>query len=148
MRYFVIEMINIFRILSIVLFLFPVFTIAQYETIPKDNHREIFTAVESGIDDGIVEKFSGYFGKQVYVSITGEESGYYSTNQAYYILKNFMNARKPLGFTFTTYGMTDKIPFATGRAAFRYKGNREYIQVYVSLCQVENHWVIDKVNFY
>mgnify|MGYP001233658164 FL=1 len=148
MRYFVIEMINIFRILSIVLFLFPVFTVAQYKTTPKDNHREIFTAVESGIDDGIVENFSDYFGKEVYVSITGEESEYYSTNQAYYILKNFMNARKPLGFTFTTYGMTDKIPFATGRAAFRYKGNREYIQVYVSLCQVENNWVIDKINFY
>jgi hypothetical protein len=148
MRYFIIEMINRFTILSIALFLFPVFTIAQDETIAKDNHREIFAAVESGIDDGIVEKFSGYFGKQVYVSITGEESGYYSTNQAYYILKNFMNARKPLGFTFTTYGMTDKIPFATGRAAFRSKGNREYIQIYVSLCQVDNNWVIDKVNFY
>lgn len=148
MRYFVIEMINILRILSIVLFLFPVFTFAQHETISKDNHREIFTAVESGIDDGIVEKFSSYFGKQIYVSITGGESGYYSTNQAYYILKNFMNSRKPLGFTFTTYGMTDKIPFATGRAAFRYKGNREYVQVYVSLSQVENNWVIDKVNFY
>jgi hypothetical protein len=142
------EMINIFRILSAALFLFPSFSIAQSQTIPKDNHREIFTAVESGIDDGIVENFSGYFGKQVYVSVTGEESGYYSTNQAYYILKNFMNARKPLGFTFTTFGMTDKIPFATGRAAFRFKGNREYFQVYVSLCRVENNWVIDKVNFY
>jgi hypothetical protein len=148
MSYFVMEMINKLRILPIILLIFPVFIFAQDQYIQKDNHREIFTSVELGIDQGVVEKFSGYFGKQVYLNIRGGESGYYSANQVFYILKNFINARKPLGFTFTTFGMTDNVPFATGRAAFRLKGNREYIQVYVSLIQVDNNWVIDKINFY
>lgn len=110
--------------------------------------REIFNAIESGVDAGDIDKFAGYFAQQVYVSIRGGESGYFSSSQAYYIIKNFLTARKPLGFSFTTYGFADEIPFATGRALFRIKGNRETVQVYAALSKSNSKWVIDKINFY
>lgn len=118
------------------------------QEVEQDYNREIFKAVESGIDAGDIDRFAGYFAQQVYVSIRGGESGYFSNNQTYYIIKNFLTARKPLGFSFTTYGSADEIPFATGRALFRMKGNRESVQVYVALSKSNSKWVIDKINFY
>ncbi|MBU2636470.1 MAG: DUF4783 domain-containing protein [Bacteroidetes bacterium] len=108
----------------------------------------IFTAVEKGIDEGDVDVFSNYFGNRVYVNLPSGESGYFSANQAYYILKNYIGVRKPLGFSFTTLGEADQIPYATGRAAFRFKGNREFTQVYVALAKSDGKWVIDKINLY
>ncbi|MDI6803534.1 MAG: DUF4783 domain-containing protein [Bacteroidota bacterium] len=114
----------------------------------QEKNREIFKAIESGVDAGEIDRFAGYFAQQVYVSIRGGESGYFSSNQTYYIIKNFLTARKPLGFSFTTYGFADEIPFATGRALFRIKGNRESVQVYAALSKSNGKWVIDKINFY
>lgn len=118
------------------------------QEVGQELNREIFYAIESGVDAGDIDKFAGYFAQQVYVSIRGSESGYFSSSQAYYIIKNFLTARKPLGFSFTTYGFADGIPFATGRALFRIKGNRESVQVYVALSKSNSRWVIDKINFY
>lgn len=118
------------------------------QEVGQELDRKIFKAIESGVDAGDIDRFSGYFAQQVYVSIRGGESGYFSANQTYYIIKNFLTARKPLGFTFTTYGFADEIPFATGRALFRIKGNHESVQVYAALSKSNGKWVIDKINFY
>ncbi|MDP2209870.1 MAG: DUF4783 domain-containing protein [Bacteroidota bacterium] len=118
------------------------------QEVGQELNREIFNAIESGVDAGDIDRFAGYFAKQVYVSIRGGESSYFSSSQAYYIIKNFLTARKPLGFSFTTYGFADEIPFATGRALFRIKGNRESVQVYAALSKSNGKWVIDKINFY
>ncbi len=118
------------------------------QEVGQELNREIFNAIESGVDAGDIDRFADYFAKQVYVSIRGGESGYFSSSQAYYVIKNFLTARKPLGFSFTTYGFADEIPFATGRALFRIKGNRESVQVYAALSKSNGKWVIDKINFY
>lgn len=116
----------------------------QVETTSKT----IFAAVEKGIDEGDVDAFSSYFGNRVYMNLPSGESGYFSANQAYYILKNYIGNRKPLGFSFTTLGEADQIPYATGRAAFRFKGNKEFTQVYVALVKANGKWIIDKINLY
>ncbi len=118
------------------------------QEVGQELNREVFNAIESGVDAGDIDRFAGYFAKQVYVSTRGGESGYFSSSQAYYIIKNFLTARKPLGFSFTTYGFADEIPFATGSALFRFKGNRESVQVYAALSKSNGKWVIDKINFY
>ncbi len=137
------------HIINISLILLTLFVLElKSQEDEKEYYREIFKAIEAGIDAGNVDTFAGYFAQQVYVSIRGGESGYFSSNQAYYIIKNFLTARKPLGFSFSTYGVADGIPFATGRALFRIKGNRENVQVYAALSKLNGKWVIDKINFY
>lgn len=108
----------------------------------------IFSAIENGINVGKVDMFSNYFGARVNINLPTGEIGYFSANQTYYILKNYLDVRKALGFSFTTLGETEKIPFATGRAVFRYKGNREYIQVYVALIKFNGNWFIGTINLY
>lgn len=138
---------NGIKILTITLLISCVGAFSQV-TDSEQPPKIIFTAVEKGIDEGDVDVFSNYFGNRVYVNLPSGESGYFSANQAYYILKNYIGVRKPLGFSFTTLGEADQIPYATGRAAFRFKGNREFTQVYVALAKSDGKWVIDKINLY
>jgi len=108
----------------------------------------VFQTVQQGIADGDLEKLMRHFGKHIYLNIRNIESGYYSANQAQFVVQNFFSVHKPISFTFTTYGESGGAPYATGRGSFNVKGNREYIQVYVSLAKQRDRWVISQFNVY
>jgi hypothetical protein len=61
--------------------------------LDKSNHRNpakiIFDQVEAGISEGDVSLISKYFGSQTYLSLSNSKSGYYSSNQAFYVLEDF-----------------------------------------------------------
>jgi len=62
----------------------------------------IFDRIEKGILGGAVETFAQYLAPQVSISINGDRACWYSTNQAYSILKNYFGLRRTLSFAFTT----------------------------------------------
>ena len=109
---------------------------------------DVFLSVQRGIAEGNYEEITRHFGKHIYLSIRSIESGYYSANQAQFVLLNFFNTNKPLSFMFTTYGGSGSTPYATGRGSINVKGNREFIQVYVSLTKQKDRWVISQFNIY
>ena len=51
----------------------------------------IFNDIESGIVSNDVKKFSQYFSSQPYISLVNGVNGYYSSNQAFYIMEDFFN---------------------------------------------------------
>jgi hypothetical protein len=110
--------------------------------------RPVLADVQSGIAAGNVSVFSTHFSNQVHITLRGGQSGLYSANQAYYLLQNFFRERKPVSFTFTTFGDSPSAPYATGSAAFNIRGNREYAQVYVALGPSGERWVITHINIY
>lgn len=110
--------------------------------------EEVFQAVQRGIAEGDFEELARYFSKHIYLNIQSIESGYYSANQAQFVVQNFFNTNKILSFSFTTYGESGGAPYATGRGSINVKGNREYIQVYVSLMKQKDRWVISQFNIY
>lgn len=114
----------------------------------QTDYLEIFRSIEDGINNSRVDYFSGYFGKQIYISLSGNEDGIFSATQAYYVLQNYLNKSKILSFRFNSYGTAEKKPFAVGNATFRTKGSKVSVQVYVSLNLIDDKWVIDKLNFY
>lgn len=139
----------------------PAIPFASYETLAPQtaqpdqgrgaegkDYRRIFSDIEHGIASGSIEAFSRFMGAQVRLNLRGGESGYYSSSQAYYILENYFKTRKLVNFEFATVGESDSNPYATGSAGFNYKGNREYVQVYVSLSYAANQWVITQINIY
>jgi hypothetical protein len=87
-------------------------------------------------------------GSQVYINLRGGESGYYSANQAYYVLDSYLKSRKLVNINFSTIGESNTRPYATGSAALVVRGNREIAQVYVSLSQVGEKWIITQINIY
>ena len=95
--------------------------------------REVFNDVQAGIARGNVALFSPRLHSQVRVTLHGGETGLYSANQAYYLLRNFLRDRAPVNFTFTTFGESDSTPYGTGNAAYSFEGVRQDAQVYVAL---------------
>ena len=114
----------------------------------KAEIRAVFSDVQQGITSANVSLFSTHFHSQVRVTLRGGESGLYSANQAYYLLEYFLRARRPLTFTFTTYGESGTTPYATGSAGYTYRGTRQHVQVYVALASMSEHWVITHINIY
>ena len=114
----------------------------------REDYRKLFTYIQSTLSSGNISGLAQHLAPQVQVNFRGAESGYYSANQAYYLLENYFRSRKVLGFEFSTIGESDSNPYATGGASFNFKGNREYAQVYVSLSRTGRQWLITQINIY
>jgi hypothetical protein len=114
----------------------------------KTAQNRILDEIQAGISKGDAGLFAKYLGPQVYISLKGAEGGYYSANQAIYVLQNFFSLHQPVSFSFTTKGETEETPFATGRGYFSVRGLGESAQVYVSLTRHEGQWVVAEFNVY
>lgn len=110
--------------------------------------RRIFDNVQEGVSTGNIGIFSKHMAGEVYLNLRGGERGYYSANQAYYLLEDYFKTRRLVSFDFTTVGETVTNPYATGRASFNFKGSREFAQVYVSLSLSGERWVITQIKIY
>jgi Domain of unknown function (DUF4783) len=111
-------------------------------------HRRIFESIQGGLRAGNVGVLSQHFGSQVLCNLRDGESGYYSASQAFYLLQNYFSTRRLVAFDFSTIGESESNPYATGSVSFNVKGRREVAQVYVSLSQAGDRWVISQINIY
>ena len=102
----------------------------------------IFKEIETGIKEAKVNRISKYFGQQAYFSFSNGINGYYSSNQAFYVLQDYFNLYKVTSFKFD-YIKTDKISgHATGNYNYDNKGQRSTAQVYISIKKIGNNWII------
>ena len=108
----------------------------------------LFSDIHTGIVSVDVKKFSTHLAKQVYLNLRGVESGYFSQNQAFYILDSYLSARHVVQFTFSTINGAGPTPYATGGGIFMRHGRREIFQVYTSLSKQDDQWVITQLNVY
>ena len=102
----------------------------------------IFREIESGIKTAEVKNISKYFGTQTYFSFSNGINGYYSTNQAYYVLEDFFNLYKVTSFRFDHIKTDKNISYATGKYNFDNKGQRSTAQVYISIKKIGTSWQI------
>lgn len=113
------------------------------ESIRNNTQDElIFNEIESGIKESDVKKISKYFGQQTYFSFSNGINGYYSNNQAFYVLEDFFNLYKVISFKFD-YIKTDKNNgHATGNYNYDNKGQRSTSKVYISLKKIGSDWIL------
>ncbi len=118
---------------------------------PKVQDPEVertFRAVQEAIATGSIALLRGYFGEQVSLNLQRIESGVYSGNQATSILGTYFEPRQPVSFAFSRMSDSVPNPYATGRLTFLHRGNRESVQVYVSLSRRGSTWVVSELNVY
>ncbi len=108
----------------------------------------VFRDVEKGIIEGDAGLISKYFARQLSMSIPGNDPGYYSSNQAQFILQNFLNLHHTIRFHLTTTSSDDEYPFATGGGSFHDRGSVVRMQVYLSLMRQGDRWIITQFNIY
>lgn len=111
-------------------------------SVESNQQESIFKEIEAGIKEGDVERISRYFGSQTYFSFSNGINGYYSSNQAFYVLEDFFNIYKVTSFKFD-YVKSDKFnSHATGKYNYDNKGQRSTAQVYISLKKIGTNWII------
>lgn len=110
----------------------------------RDNQQEelIFKDIEAGIKDANVERISKYFGQQTYFSFSNGINGYYSSNQAFYVVEDFFNLYKVTSFKFDYVKVDKNNSHATGKYNYDNKGQRSTAQVYISIKKIGNNWII------
>jgi len=102
----------------------------------------IFSEIESGIKEANVNLISKYFGQQTYFSFSNGINGYYSNNQAFYVLEDFFKLYKVTSFRFEHIKKNKNLSYATGKYNFDNRGQRSTAQVYISLKKIGHNWNI------
>ena len=110
----------------------------------KHTHRQelIFNEIESGIKEAKVDRISKYLGPQTYFSFSNGINGYYSNNQAFYVLEDFFNVYKVTAFKFDYVKTERNNGHATGKYNYDNRGQRSTAQVYISLKKIGTNWII------
>lgn len=107
---------------------------------------EMIKQIENGFAKSDVSFISPHLGSQVYLSFLNDVSGYYSSNQAYYILEKFLKEYSVISFSFDKIKTDTTTPFATGRYYYEHRGNRAEAKVYLSLKYSNNSWEITQIS--
>jgi hypothetical protein len=106
----------------------------------------IFNDIESGILTNEVKKISKYFSPQPYISLINGVNGYYSSNQAYYILEDFFTTYKVVSFKIGETKNEESVSYGKGDYYFEKKGKREVAHLYVTLSKSGSKWHITQIS--
>ena len=123
-------------------------TVSSGQSSVSSEPGAILDRIEEGIVAGNVKYFSSYLGSQIAITMGSDQTGSYSANQGFSILKNFFELRKTLSFAFTTQQESAQRAFATGGGRFLRRGMKENLQVYVVLDRIEGKWIITQISLY
>jgi len=134
--------------------------IALQFTLPQDNNFQqnlstnskikiqnlIFSDIETGILSNDVQKIAKHFSAQPYISLLNGVNGYYSSNQAYYIIEDFFNSFKVVSFEMSETKIEDAVSFGKGDYYFEKKGKRELAHLYITLSKSGSRWYISQIS--
>ncbi|HMU44133.1 MAG TPA: DUF4783 domain-containing protein [Ignavibacteriaceae bacterium] len=107
--------------------------------------KRIFSEIENDFAEGSVSKISNLFNAQTYFSLSNGVSGYYSSNQAFYILQEFFKIHQVISFRFSNIYSDTNYPYATGNYFYEHKGKRESAKVFVALKRIGNNLKITQI---
>jgi hypothetical protein len=117
-------------------------------SVPPTELQTIFADVQRGLSSGDIGLIARHFASRVSVSLRGDESGTFSSNQTYYVLGDYLKSRQFAPFEFSSVGDSDANPFATGEAIFTLNGSKEHVQVYVALSHADEKYLITRLTIY
>jgi hypothetical protein len=106
----------------------------------------VLNEIEEGIKEGNISKLTGYFVSQPYISLLSGVNGYYSSNQAYYILEEFFQNYKVVSFKFENKKFEENVVYGTGEYYYERKGKRESAYLYVTINKIGNRWNISQIS--
>ena len=121
----------------------------KYKTEAKrvkfTNCRKTFVNIGNGFNYTNVYEITPYFGTEVYLSILTDEKGYYSPDQAKFILDNFFNNNTVNSFKWRNSNRSENYAFATGKYKYNKNGFIDTHDISVSLKYVNDVWIIDQI---
>ena len=121
--------------------------LAKYleEEFQQEDVLNILSKFENGMSTGAVKEFSAYFNFETYISLESGVSSYFSRDQSYYIIKEFLSNYKPIRFKFIRVDESAEMPFAVGQFSYSLNGLKGTSQVFVSLKSDGSQWKISQI---
>lgn len=119
-----------------------------FSGIPQSREREIefiLQKIEQGIANGDVQEFSAYFNSRIYISLEENSTGYFSSNQAFYVLTDFFDNNIPSKFKYKHRVLTGDNPYAYGELEFVSTNKRGTFKVFISLEYIFTDWKITQI---
>ncbi len=144
-----------FVILLLASFILSGFIFAQIDDQPSVNFsiqnqtehvQNLFSSIEYDLNTADVAALSKYFSSQTYLSLENGVNGYYSSNQAYYVLESFFKDYHVVSFKLNNIKTDPDNPYATGVYDYDLNGKRDSVQVYLSLKKIGDSWKITQIS--
>ena len=115
-------------------------------TVNNENEiSKVFQLFENGIKIGAVKEFSDLLYYETYISLENGVSSYFSSNQSFYILEEYLATYKPVSFKLIKVSLSEDKPYAIGRFIYSKNGIKGESQVFVSLKLYNSHWKIFQI---
>jgi hypothetical protein len=112
----------------------------------SDSSSFIIKEIEESIKNEDVIKLAKYINSKTYFSLMGNINGYYTTNQAFYLLQDFFKLNRIQMFKFNYLNLEANNPYATGTLIYENKGRRNKAHVYVSIKRIGENWIISQLS--
>ena len=111
-------------------------------------HEQVINVVKK-IQDAIINKdistLVNHLSSQTYFNLPNGISGYYSSNQAYFVLEDFLKTYRVTSFSFDEINSKNNTPFATGTYNYDFNGNRNSTRIYMQLRNTGKNWRITQI---
>lgn len=107
--------------------------------------KKVFIDIGDGFSYNNLYSITPYFENEIYLNITGEDKGYYSSDQAKYILDSFLNNFICTNFKWRNSSRSDIYAFATGKFKYTKNGYSNAFDISISLNYNNESWLIDQI---
>jgi hypothetical protein len=111
----------------------------------EESYRSTLDGIGNGLSSGKIASFFNMFGAQIYLNLPNGVSAYYSSNQAYYVIQDFLKTHQALSLNLNDIHKDDDNVYAMGTYYTLVRGRRESSQIYISLKLCGNKWQITQI---
>lgn len=143
---------RIFIFLTLIIFLSNI-VFAQNEgkiSIQSDvpllvSFNNALSSIEHGLKMGEVSELSHFVDNQIYLNLSNGITGYYSSNQAYYVLADFFKSHRIISIDFDNSLANVSNPIAIGNCQYFSNNKQESAQIYISLKFINKKWKLTQI---
>jgi len=128
------------KYISLLLMMFTLGFIYQHDDV---NH--LFDIFQKGFSVNSISDFSEYFSSKTYISLSDGTTGYFSSNQAYYVLKKYLDTYEPIECVLERTKIFERSAYATGKLKYTLNGRRGSAGVYISIQSAGDKWQISQI---
>ncbi|MCO6473168.1 MAG: DUF4783 domain-containing protein [Melioribacteraceae bacterium] len=106
----------------------------------------ILNKAHNGIEKTNVSLFSDYLNSRVYISLSDGTKGYFSANQSYYIIQDFLIGINPIKVSFETASEESENPVAFGDIEYVSSGKKNKLKLFISMEFFHDKWRITHIS--
>ena len=115
------------------------------EAIQNRDIQKIFQEIRDAIAAKDMTTLSRHLRSQTYLNLPNGISGYYSANQAYFVLEDFLKKYRVVSFKLDEINNSTINPYATGIYNYELNGRRNSVHLYLQLRESSNNWTITQI---